>query len=255
MAKAKQNHLLEAVASLFSEFPAGRVLDLGCGEGRYAKRLKSLGFEVFAIDADADKFKYREEIEFRHCDITKEIPFPDGFFDYVLLAEVLEHLRNPYEVFASINRVMKKGGSLVLSTPNILNVKSRYRFLLEGTYGYFREPPLDQAKNPEEALNLHLAPYRYHELEYLFFEAGFRIEKITTSIMENYWLWFLLPLIFLQTRYKQGRAAKKNGLDYSRINKVLLSKKLLFGRHLIVQAVKTGGFDIFTQDNFFKKGH
>jgi 2-polyprenyl-3-methyl-5-hydroxy-6-metoxy-1,4-benzoquinol methylase len=165
MKKNKKNFLLEAVIKIFSSLPKGKVLDLGCGNGDYAKELKDLGFDVVAGDIDIARFRYKNEVEFKHCDITKEIPFPAGHFDYVLLLEVVEHLRNPYTVIPEINRIIKPNGSLIISTPNILNLKSRLRFLFEGVYEYFREPPLDQLNNPGEIIfNLQIVPYRYHEL-------------------------------------------------------------------------------------------
>jgi len=50
MKKNKKNFLLEAVVNLFTTLPKGKVLDLGCGDGDYARRLKDLGFEVIAGD-------------------------------------------------------------------------------------------------------------------------------------------------------------------------------------------------------------
>lgn len=239
--KIKKNLLLEAVINLFTTLPKGKVLDLGCGDGDYAKRLKDLGFDVIAGDIDIARFRYKNEIEFKECDIIKEMPFPADYFDYVLLMEVIEHLRNPYVVMPEINRIIKKNGSLVISTPNILNLKSRVRFLFEGAYEYFREPPLDQAKNPKEVIfNLHLVPYRYHELEYLLSTTGFnfKVENILTSKYEGYGAWFLLPIIKFQSWQKEKRSLKKGGIDHRRINKIILSKELLFGRHLIIQAKK-----------------
>ena len=240
MKKHKKNFLLEAVTNLFTNLPKGKVLDLGCGDGDYAKRLKDLGFDVTASDIDIAKFRYKNEIEFKHCDITKEIPFSANYFDYVLLMEVIEHLRNPYVVMLEINRIIKTNGSLVISTPNILNLKSRLRFLIEGNYEYFREPPLDQVKNPREVIfNLHLVPYRYQELEYLLSATGFEVEKILVSNYEGYGGGLLLPIIKFQSWQKARRTAKKGGnIDYRRIHKILLSKELLFGRHLIIQAKK-----------------
>lgn len=237
--KNKTNHLLEKVVDIFGDLKKGKALDLGCGDGDYAKRLKDLGFDVIAGDIDSARFKYKKEIEFKHCDITKEMPFPDKAFDYVLLMEVVEHLRNPYIVLPEINRIIKDGGYLIASTPNILNLNSRFRFLFEGAYEYFREPPLDQVKNPKEVIfNLHLFPYRYHELEYLLSACGFKISGIFTSVYEGYWFWFLLPLIKLQCWQKEKRSLKKGGVDYRRINKILLSEELLYGRHLIIKAEK-----------------
>jgi SAM-dependent methyltransferase len=238
--KKNRNYLLEAVVGLFKTLPKGKVLDLGCGDGDYAKRLKDLGFNVIAGDIDIARFRYKNEIEFKRCDITKEMPFPADSFDYVLLMEVVEHLRNPYLVLPEINRIIKNNGILVLSTPNILNLSSRARFLFEGAYDFFREPPLDQAKNPQEVIfNLHLVPYRYHELEYLLSVAGFQVDKILTSIYEGHGWGFLLPFIRFQAWRKENRTAKKGGnIDYRRIHKITLSKELLFGRHLIIEAKK-----------------
>lgn len=208
--KSKKNFLLEKIADIFSNEKRGKVLDLGCGDGDYAKRLKDLGYDVIAGDIDKNRFNYHKEIEFRHCDITKQMPFNDSSFDYVLLMEVVEHLRNPYVVIPEINRVIKKGGFLILSTPNILNLESRFRFMFEGAYEYFREPPLDQVKNSKEVIfNLHLVPYRYHELEYLLSACGFKISGVFTSIYQGFGLWFMLPMIKFQAWQKERRARKK----------------------------------------------
>ena len=237
--KKKNNFLLESVIRKFSGLPKGKILDLGCGDGDYSRRLKDLGFEVIAGDIDIVRFRYKNEIEFKYCDITKELPFADNTFDYVLLAEVVEHLRNPYTIIPEINRIIKKGGSLILSTPNILNLKSRFRFLAEGTYEYFRETPLDQVKNPKEVIfNLHLVPYKYQELEYLLTASGFKVCDIFASVYEGFELGFLFPIILLQAWLKEARSIKAGGINYKRINKILLSKELIFGRHLIIRAVK-----------------
>lgn len=235
----KENFLLEAVVNFFSILPRGKVLDLGCGHGDYSKRLKDLGFDVIASDIDSSRFKYKGEIEFKLCDITKKIPFLDEYFDYVILAEVVEHLRNPYEVIPEINRIIRTNGSLIISTPNILNLKSRIRYLFEGAFEYFREPPLDQVRNPKETLfNLHIFPYRYQDLEYLLSASGFKVFDIFTSIYEWFGLAFLLPIILLQAWQKERKSIKKGGIDYKRIDKILLSKEVLFGRHLIIRAQK-----------------
>ena len=55
--KNKRNYLLEKIIAIFKEEKFGRVLDLGCGDGDYAKNLKDLGFEVVASDMDLERFK------------------------------------------------------------------------------------------------------------------------------------------------------------------------------------------------------
>lgn len=237
--KSKTNYLLEKIISLLINEKSGRVLDLGCGDGDYSVELKDLGFEVIAADLDEKRFKHRGEINFKVCDVAEPLPFPDGDFDYVIAAELIEHLKNPYVAMKEINRVLKNGGQLILSTPNVLSLKSRLRYLFEGCYEYFRETPLEQSKNPKEVIfNLHLIPWRYHDLEYLLVTSGFMVEGIFTSVYEGFGLGFVLPIIFFQTWQKRRRSLNKGGIDYRRINRILLSKELIFGKHLIVRARK-----------------
>jgi len=241
MKKNKRNYLLESVTDIFRNEKRGSVLDLGCGDGDYSVRLNELGFKVTAADLDDERFRYKGRIDFKNCDVTQRLPFPDASFDYLVFLEIIEHLRNPHFVVGELSRILKPEGKLVLSTPNILNLKSRVRYLTEGNYEFFREPPLDQMKNPKEKIfNLHIVPYRLHELEYLLDAGGFSVAQIYTSLCEGRVWSFLTPLIYFQQFMKEKRSQKKNGLDYSRIHKLVNSKELLFGRHLILRAVKTG---------------
>lgn len=80
-----------------------RHLDIGCGDGYFAKR--STCEEVYALDA-----KYGDWID-------KRIDFPDNFFDYVTMLAVLEHFKEPDMIFKEAYRVLKVGGQFILTTP------------------------------------------------------------------------------------------------------------------------------------------
>jgi SAM-dependent methyltransferase len=155
--------------------------------------------------------------------------------------EVIEHLRNPFVVLKELNRILKSGGSLIISTPNILNLSSRLRFLFEGAFEFFREPLLDQVNSYNgDTKNLHLIPWRYQELEYALYESGFSIAEIYTDKpnLKAKMLGFLTPFLRFQSNAKRKRSEKKSGVSYSRINEVLLSDELLYGRHLILESIK-----------------
>lgn len=238
----KVNYLHNKVIEILENEPRAKLLELGAGGGSLAKRVKDKGFEVMAQDIDEGRFQHKHEIEFRQGDLNQGLPFGDGSFDYVVMLEVIEHLQNPYFVLREINRVLKTEGILLLSTPNILNLKSRFRFLFEGTYDYFREPPLELSTSPSHGFfDIHLFAYKYPELEYILFDTGFEIESLFSSVFgtqARMLSFFCLPIMKLQAYFKCRRAKKKGDMDYSRIFKILLSPELLYGRHLIIKARK-----------------
>jgi ubiquinone/menaquinone biosynthesis C-methylase UbiE len=101
------------------------VLDIGCGYGAFVlyaseKKVKKVyGIEITEKDlATAKKCVEKENVELK-VGSGIEIPFPDNYFDTVVSFEVLEHIPKNTEnkMFSEINRVLKKGGKLYLSTP------------------------------------------------------------------------------------------------------------------------------------------
>lgn len=239
--KKKDNILLKTVLEVFGNEARGRVLDFGAAKGMYSIELHRMGFDVVSADVTED-FQYKDLIQFVKLKGEGSLPFKNDSFDFVLMAEVVEHLKYPYGLMGEMGRILKKGGKIIISTPNILNLKSRFRYLIEGAYEYFREPPLDHTgHNLATGIDIsqvHVMPWRFHELEYLLKESGFHIENISTSVYEGLGYFLLLPFIRFQLDAKARRSIKKGGVDYRRINEILLTKELLYGRHLIIKAEK-----------------
>lgn len=207
-----------------------------------SKQLKDMGFEVTAADVDSDRFRYHDFIPFQSCALARPLPFADQQFDYVVLAEVIEHLRSPFFAVREISRVLKKDGILILSTPNVLNLGSRLRFLFEGAFDFFREPTLDCVQlNPGKLGEMHIVVWRYQELEYLLFENDLEVIQIDSDFLKpgaRMLSLFLLPFLKLQCFLRRRRAAGNAGLAYRRIDHILFSPPLLYGRHLILKARK-----------------
>lgn len=92
----------------------GRVLDID----RDSTMLELFdGFEKVAIDVV--KRQFPKEIDFRAADISQGIPFSNNQFDVVIGGEIIEHLLDTERFVAEIYRVLKTGGEVVLSTPNM----------------------------------------------------------------------------------------------------------------------------------------
>lgn len=236
----KRNYLLEAIVKVFSFEEKGNVLDLGCGRGMYSIELHKMGFKVTAADFNEENFKFHGQIKFKQCNLLEKLPFSDSSFDYLIFLETIEHLERPFDIIEELSRVLKPNGMLIVSTPNILNLRSRLRFLFEGCFDFFREPIIDLQEHYIGTIeNMHIIPWRYHELEYMLYRKGFAVKKVYADRVDKGLMPLyvaLWPLMQIQRRLKERKSLKKKSLDFRRINNILFLKEMLFGRHLIVKA-------------------
>lgn len=98
----------------------GKLLDVGCGNGRFLSKMRKLGWEVFGIEPDAQAVKVAKE----HfgvdvfCGTLEEANLPDNSFDAITMRHVIEHVSDPIKLFRECHRVLKVGGKLVVITPN-----------------------------------------------------------------------------------------------------------------------------------------
>jgi SAM-dependent methyltransferase len=98
----------------------GRVLDVGSGRGDVLVAAHERGWDAVGIDLSPSFAEYaskRSGAEVRRAPI-EDCGFPDGSFDAVILAAVLEHLYNPNETVREIARVLRPGGAFFVDVPN-----------------------------------------------------------------------------------------------------------------------------------------
>lgn len=94
----------------------GRVLDVGAGEAPW-RDLLPVGVEYVGVDADlSGEFGMRRQSSITYYD-GKRLPYDDGSFDHVLCTEVLEHVSDPLAFLADLKRVLRQGGTLILTVP------------------------------------------------------------------------------------------------------------------------------------------
>ncbi|MBI4037338.1 class I SAM-dependent methyltransferase [Candidatus Daviesbacteria bacterium] len=113
-----------------------KVLDLGCGDGVVSEYLqKEIGSEVVGADISKEALAIAKKrgVDVRLVNAEKTLPFKDGEFDTVFWGDNVEHLFNPEYTLAQIKRVLKKGGRLVLSCPNMGYWRYRIHFFLKGS--------------------------------------------------------------------------------------------------------------------------
>lgn len=102
-----------------------RVLDAGCGTGNYARALAQAGFDVVGMDfapgmlarAQTKAADATARFALMAADLNAGRAFPDGYFDHVISISVLQTTAQPHEVLHEFRRVLKPGGTLILSLP------------------------------------------------------------------------------------------------------------------------------------------
>jgi len=231
------------------------VIDLPAGSGHSTRILHQLGARVEAYDLFPEYFKV-EGLQCREADLTGEVPVADGYADTVLCQEGVEHLPDQLRMFREFNRMLKPGGTLLLTTPNYSMLRARLSyFLSESEYACKIMPPneLDSVwfsdRNRSDIYFGHIFLIGIQKLRILARTAGFRIKKIhhlrinhTSLIL----LVFFYPFILAVNLLAYARAMRKNTevevgrrkKVYGEILKLGIDPRILTGGHLFVEFEK-----------------
>jgi SAM-dependent methyltransferase len=160
------------LASLPSSGGGRRVLDVGCAGGYLGAILASRGYRVTGIDSPGTaRDGFPESIDLLEADLDLGLPRVTGTFDFVICADILEHLRRPVLLLRDLRTVLATGGRLAASLPN-------------SGHAYFRWNVLT-GRFPAEDRGLfdrtHLHFYTWRGWLDLLQSAGFRIETLRSS--------------------------------------------------------------------------
>jgi 2-polyprenyl-3-methyl-5-hydroxy-6-metoxy-1,4-benzoquinol methylase len=185
-----------------NKVPAGsKILDLGAGEGALSQRLADIGYKVVSVDMNKNDFKADTakfyQIDFNQSSqVEKFISEFNGYFDSVLGVEVIEHIENPWEYIRTLKSLLKPGGLLVLSTPNITSWLSRLFFLFKGQFISFDKKSLEYGHiNPINAWEMEVI-LKGQNFEDIYMKDGGTLPDIWITRNEFYWILYILSLFF-----------------------------------------------------------
>lgn len=167
--------------------PNDRVLDVGCGRGFYLRSVKEIEpmADIYGVDLN-DKYlaKAKKTVNGLNIKIIKgdilNLPFKNNFFNKVIASEILEHVDNDERAILEIHRVLKPGGSVLITVPN-------------KDYPFFWDPlnwTLEKFLDIHIPSNIwwlagiwadHIRLYSEGELTIKLRKAGFKIKKLVKT--------------------------------------------------------------------------
>ena len=230
----------DTVVNILQELPKGKLLDVPAGEGALAARLSQAGFQIECCDLYPEIFRL-PAVEIKRGDLAGTLPYLDQSFDYITCLEGLEHIENPQQAVRELARLLRSGGHLITSIPNILNVEERLKWLIYGYTSHFkpltRESVAEVQKQFGEKVEvaLHVNAISYSELRYSLEQCGFEIFKLYRDKPKAHsWAyWPIVALIRTVAFFTPERKRRE------RWTADLVSDEILLGGNtLIVHAVK-----------------
>ena len=219
-------------------------LDIGSGHGDLITLLRAKGLVAHSATCDyTASLMALPDVNVTVANLnTEPLPFADASFDLVTCTEVIEHLEHYRETLREMYRVLKPAGRLVVTTPNILNLKSRIRFLVFGFYNLFG--PLHTLESNLHLTGGHINPVSSFYLAHALLDAGFTDLKLTIDKRQSsstFWLVLLYLPIKLFSRLivrKEKRRYKTMDAHNEPYVRQMNSVDVLLGRTIVVGCVK-----------------
>lgn len=217
----------------------GDHLDIGAGNGELIDRVMR-AFSVAPRACDyRDDLMTIEGVKVEVANLNSEpLPYRDGSFDLVTCTEVIEHLEHYRPLVREIYRVLRPGGVCVLSTPNVLNLRSRLRYLLFGFFNMFG--PLRLGDDRYHSTHGHINPVAYFYLAHALSTSGFAGISVSVDKLQR-GSWISLALLWLPIRIYNAWAIKKERNKYRTLDdanepfvRAMNQRDLLLGRTIIV---------------------
>jgi len=217
----------------------GDYLDVGAGNGELIDAvMREFSVRVRACDYRHDLMTI-ENVEVDVVDLDGgRLPYEDASLDLVTCTEVIEHLEHWRAVLREFSRILRSDGILVISTPNVLSLRSRLRYLFFGFFNLFGPILLEEERH--HSTHGHINPVSYFYLAHALSKAGFSRLSVSVDKLQRR-SWISLALLWLPIRlfsevclYKERHRYRTLDGRNEPVVREMTTIDLLLGRTIIV---------------------
>lgn len=158
------------------------IADIPAGQGALALSLHGRGHtNIISGEIDTDLFRPKGALPLVKLDLREPLPFADGSFDAMFCVEAIEHMENPYHLMRELARVIRPGGRLFLTTPNVMSTNARSKFFSVGYLPHFKEMMVEREKLKNMGFLAHISPVSFIQLKFMLHLNGLELLRVETN--------------------------------------------------------------------------
>ena len=221
------------------------IVDLGAGAGYFSWKLfedlQQRGDDPSEIIKPCDLFPELfqfDKLNCTKCDFGEQLPFDNASVDLLVCMEVIEHIPNQRDLWQEIGRIMKPKGRVLMTTPNILNINARLRYLFSGTMPLYDILPI--ANSDVVHTSGHINPVSLYYLYYFAKLAGFseirfhidRVKKSSVALSPIFYVASQITSFAMNFRRSKQSCWEENRQAVAAMN----SWSTFVGRTIIIEA-------------------
>jgi SAM-dependent methyltransferase len=227
-----QDSSKQVVLKIIKSLKPSSILDVPCGNGWLPKNLNS-AIQIDGVDLYGEEIsKYRKWEKF---DLNNGLPASLGTYDCIISCEGLEHFGNPELFLRTAYTHLNSKGIIILTTPNVWYPQSKLQYLLRGFFPSF--PCLTGKINKGD--HMHIIPWSFSQL-YLFLTlTSFKDICLHYEPLSEPKHFYEKILGFPQLLYCRSKFARAVSEEERVFWDKAGSKESIYGRHLIITAVKS----------------
>ncbi len=222
----------QIVLKIIERINPSSILDVPCGDGWLSKKIKKT-IQIDGIDLYGEEaLGYRE---WRKFNLEDGLPSDLGAYDCIVSCEGIEHIGNPELFLRTAYTHLNHGGTILLTSPNVWYPQSKLQYLLRGFFPSF--PCLVGKINKGD--HMHIIPWSFSQL-YLFLTINsFKNINLHYEPLSEAKHFYEKLLGFPQLLYCRNKLARSTSEEERLFWEKAGSKESVYGRHLIISAVKS----------------